>query len=88
MRYISFLAFKGLIEKAINVQLQGMCSATTPAGQLTLMTAANHKLPSDHSWSYVTRMKTLETQAPTQKKKSVDTACASNYRFILKNKST
>jgi len=36
------------------------------------MTAANRKLlvpvPSDHSWSYVTLMKTLETQAPTKKK--------------------
>lgn len=78
-----------LIEKAINVRLQGICSATTHAGQVTLMTAANRKLPvpvpSDHSWSYVTLMKTLETQAPTKKK--VDTASGSNYRFIIKSKS-
>jgi len=55
------------------VRLQGVCNATTPAAQVALMTAANRKLPVpvplDHSWSYVTLTKTLETQAPTKKEK-------------------
>jgi hypothetical protein len=69
-RDIPFLTFKGLIENAINVRLQGVYSATPSARQVTLMTEANRKLPapvpSDSSWSYVTVMKTLGTEAPTK----------------------